>query len=123
MSKTVLIAESNKVYIEALAGTLSDLGFSVVGTTSKKTDLVALAQKTMPDLLVYDFGLSTGGIAGLSDLKRLKARLPKMKILVVSIQEATDQYVEKIFDSGVDGYWNKFDDRAGFLETLNLLFP
>ena len=52
MAKSVLIAESNTVFLEVLAGSLSLLGFVVVGTTSQMSDLISLSSETKPDLLI-----------------------------------------------------------------------
>ena len=123
MQKSVLIAESNRFFLTTLSEAFPLLGFTVVGTTSKLSALNVLAQKTEPDLLVFDLHLSTNGIAGLTDLQNLKDQLPDMKILVLAIHEAADQFVELILNAGFDGFWNKYDKRAGFINILNFLFP
>ena len=119
----VLIAEKNKYFMEALENKLSSVGFGVVKTTSKRFDVEALAFKIKPDLLLYDMHLSSNGKAGLADLKRLKEKLPKMKILVTSFHEASGQFVTEILTDGFDGFWSKFSNRESFIKQLGLLFP
>lgn len=121
MSKAVLIAESNKLFMEALSATLSLLGYTVVATTSERAEVVALAKRSLPDLLIFDFNLSHDGFVGLSDLTQLKAQLPHLKILVLGFQEATNDIVEKVQQAGLDGFWSKYDNHAGFLKALNVL--
>ena len=123
MTKTVLIAESNNFFLEALTSVFSLTGFNVVGTTSKRFDIDDLAIKARPDLLVFDFRLSSGGMAGLIGILQLKEQLPEMKILVLAFHEATDQFTEAIFNAGFDGFWDKYDDTAVLKKILNFLFP
>ena len=123
MAKSVLIAESNKVFSDALAGALSLLGFVVVGTTSKRSEANALALETKPDLLIFNCHLSGDETAGFSDLQHLKEQLPEMKIIALGYHEVFDEAMEKFLKVGFDGYWNKYDDWAGFLKQLTILFP
>jgi DNA-binding NarL/FixJ family response regulator len=118
MTKKVFIAESNKVFLDAQASILSSLGFTVVGKTGNKSEIADLVQANNPDLLVLDHDLSTGVIA-----KELKNQNPQMKILVIGYQEALEEFVEEILMAGFDGFWSKYDNRAGFLKSLKPLFP
>lgn len=123
MPTTALIAESNRFLSEALATALTILGLTVVGKTSKESDIVALALKTRPNLLVFDYHLAGNGIAGLRSLKHLKVQLPHMKILIIGFHEAADQIAETILNVGFDGFWNIVDNDAGFVKSLKFLFP
>jgi len=123
MPKTVVIAESNKIMIEALEGILSVFGFSVIGTTSKKSDVTALTRKTRPDLLIFDFNLSENGVPGLSEIKLLKEQFPELKILVMGFQEALDEFAEQIIEAGFDGFFSKFDTHDSLLNKLKTIFP
>ena len=123
MAKSVLIAESNKVFSEAMAGALSLLGFVVVGTTSKRSVANALAQETKPDLLIFNCHLSGDETAGFSDLKHLKEQLPEMKIIALGYHEGFDEFMGKSLTAGFDGYWNIYDNWAGLLKQLKILFP
>lgn len=121
MPQTVLIAESNPVFLEALSAALSLLGYSVVGTTSEKSEVAALAQQNLPDLLLYDVNLSDEGIDGIADVKRLKAQMPHLKILLLGYQDWTTEFEDKLREAGLDGFWNKYDNHAGFQNALKLL--
>lgn len=121
MPKSILVAESNAYLLEILSGFLSACGFTVVGETSCETEVAPLARKLKPDLLIYDFNLSSSGLAGLSELKTIKAEQPDLKVLVLGFQDATNEFVDAVVDSGCDAFWNKFESQAGLLKTLNLL--
>jgi DNA-binding NarL/FixJ family response regulator len=123
MSATVLIAEKNKLFLEALEYILPSLGFTVVGTTSDRSDCDTLALKTKPELLLYDLHLSRDGRAGLTHLKSLKEQLPELKILVVGFYEATDQLEAEILNAGFDGFVSKSGNRGEFIKKLNDFFP
>lgn len=118
MSKSILIAESHAYLREALSGLLSASGFTVVGETSRQSEVPALARTLKPDLLVYDFNLSDDGVAGLSELNTLRAEQPAMKIMVLGLQDATDEFVAAVVKSGCDAFWNKFESQSGPVKTL-----
>lgn len=123
MSKAVLIAEANKVFLDALADTLSDLGFAVVGKTSQASNVEDLVIQTRPDLLLFDLHLAGNGKSILTDLKHLKEKIPELKILALVFHEVNGHFAEEIKNAGFDGFWNKFDSRAAFIELLRMLFP
>jgi len=123
MSKTVIIAESNETLLEAMASTLSVLGFNLVGKTSELKKVEDLVTETKPDLLVFDFSLSGKGKSKNTDLNHLKEQLPTMKIIALGLQEMTDKLEKDILKFGFDGFWSKYDKRAKFIKIVNLLFP
>lgn len=118
MPKFVLIAESNPMFSEVLAGTFSSLGFSVMETVATRPEALARVQDNPPDVLVFDMNLLTGGMNGLADLKHLKERFPEVKILIMGAHESLNGLLQYIFNAGLDGYWNKFDKRDALLSAL-----
>ena len=122
MAKSVLIADSNAVFLEVLAGSLSLLGFDVVGTTSQMSELISLSSETKPDLLIIDTHMSSDETVSFSDLQHLKELMPGMKIIALGYHEAFDEIIEKFLGVGFDGYWNKYDNEAGLLRLLKLVF-
>jgi DNA-binding NarL/FixJ family response regulator len=123
MAKSVLIAESNKVFSEAMAGALSLLGFVVVGTTSKRSVANALALETKPDLLIFDCHLSGDETVGFSDMQYLKDHSSNMKIIALGCHDKSDEIMEMLVKDGFDGYWNRYDNLDGLLKQLNILLP
>lgn len=123
MPRSILLAESNAYLLEVLAGFLSTSGFSVVGETTRPSEVADLARTLKPDLLVYDFNLSANGMKGLSELNTLKAEHPEMKILVLGFQDATDEFVAAVIKNGCDAFWSKFESQAGLMKTLKGLLP
>lgn len=123
MSKSVVIAESSDFFSKVLSETLTLLGFTVAGTTSKSSGLNALLSKTKPDLLIFDLNLSKASWNKLNDIKGFKEQLPEMKVVALGIHEATDHLLEAIKNVGFDGFWNIYDKRTEFTKILTLLFP
>jgi DNA-binding NarL/FixJ family response regulator len=123
MSKTVLIAESNSLFAQALVDIVSFLGYEVVASTSKSAEVQSLTEKFMPDLLIYDFNLSEPSIKSLTDLKPLKKQFPNMKIFFLGFHEAADTFEKMAKNAGYDGFYNKFESRDGFIEKLRLILP
>ena len=124
MAKSVLIADAelNAVFLEVLAGSLSLLGFDVVGTTSQMSDLISLTSETKPDLLIFDTHMSSDETTSFSDLQLLKELMPGMKIIALGYHEAFDEITHTYLEVGFDGYWNKYDNEAGLLRLLKLVF-
>lgn len=127
MTKTVLIAESNPILSEALAFSLTLLEFIVLGTTSERSEVAPLAKETKPDLLIFDYHLSGGRggdeTADFSDLQHLKEQFPEMKIIALGWHEVFDEIMGDFLAAKFDGYWSKYDNWAGLLKQLKILFP
>lgn len=121
MTKTVLVAESNAYLLEVLSELLKASGFAVAGETTQKSDVVNMARALKPDLLIYDFNLSDEGIGGLAELQTVKKELPRMKILVLGFQDATEEFVDAVLKYGCDAFCNKFESQTGLLGVLNML--
>jgi len=67
-----------------------------------------LIRKSKPDLVLLD--LSMPRMSGFSVLQEIKAEMPEVKILVLSIHES-DQYVLQAFEAKADGYAIKDSSR------------
>ena len=67
--------------------------------------------------------MSSGKLASLSDLQHLKEQLPEMKIIALGCHEVFDEIMGNFLAAEFDGYWNKYDNWAGLLKQLKILFP
>jgi hypothetical protein len=94
----------------------------VVGKTSKRSVANVLALETKPELLIFNCHL-LGDESDSSDLKHLKEQLPEMKIIALGCHEVFDEIRGNYLAAGFDGYWNIYDNWAGFLKQLKILFP
>jgi DNA-binding NarL/FixJ family response regulator len=83
----ILIADDHTLVVEAFKK-LIEPNFEVVGTVSNGRDLLEVAPKLKPDVVLLDLGmpLLNGQDAG----ERLKALLPKAKLIVLTMNEDSE---------------------------------
>jgi len=99
---TLLIAEDHAIVRDGLRRIFAEQAdFAVVGEAEDGEQAVKLALKLAPDLVLLD--LSMPRMNGLEALKEIKRRLPKTRVVILTVQR-TEEYVFAAFESGVDGY-------------------
>jgi DNA-binding NarL/FixJ family response regulator len=109
LKKRVFIVEDHRLFREGLKAMLSpNPEYEIVGEAEDGLEAVRLIRKSKPDLLLLD--LSMPRMDGFSVLREIKAEMPQVKILVLSIHES-DQYVLQAFEARADGYAIKDSSR------------
>jgi two-component system response regulator NreC len=99
---TVLLADDHPLVRRGLRNLLeAEPGFSIVGEAEDGLQVIQLAEKLRPDILVVD--LMMPNLNGLEVLKQVRHRLPRTRMIVLSMQSA-DPYVVEAFRSGANGY-------------------
>jgi DNA-binding NarL/FixJ family response regulator len=107
--KQIFIVEDHRLFREGLKAMLSlDPGYEIIGEAEDGLEAVRLIRKAKPDLVLLD--LSMPRMNGFSVLREVKAAMPEIKVLVLSIHES-DQYVLQAFDARADGYAIKDSSR------------
>jgi DNA-binding NarL/FixJ family response regulator len=100
--KQILIVEDHQLFREGLKAMLSPCPeYEIGGEAEDGLEAIRLIRKSKPDLVLLD--LSMPRMNGFSVLKEIKAAMPEVKILVLSIHES-DQYVLQAFEALADGY-------------------
>ena len=98
----ILIAEDEMIVREALRFLLSlNPDFEVVGEAGDGREAVRLTEILKPQLVLMD--LSMPKTDGLNALKEVKARLPKTKVLVLTVHK-DEELVMATLEMGADGY-------------------
>ena len=102
MSVTILLADDHPFVRRGIRNLLdSETDLSVVGEAEDGVQVVQLADKLRPDILVVD--LMMPNLNGLEVLKQVSHRSPKTRMVVLSMQSA-EPYVVEAFRSGAVGY-------------------
>lgn len=112
----ILIVDDHPIVREGLAMRLSmDKDLEVCGEAATEDEAVVQAEEQRPDLVLVDISLKVGN--GLEVIKRIKARFPTMKMLVVSgFQESL--YAERALRAGALGYLNKQESNDKIFDAI-----
>jgi DNA-binding NarL/FixJ family response regulator len=107
--KQIFIVEDHRLFREGLKAMLSpNPEYEIAGEAEDGLEAIRLIRKSKPDLVLLD--LSMPRMSGFSVLQEIKAEMPEVKILVLSIHES-DQYVLQAFEAKADGYAIKDSSR------------
>jgi DNA-binding NarL/FixJ family response regulator len=96
----VLLADDHPIVVEGLA-TLLKGHFDLVGTVGDGSELVDVARKLRPDVVVADIAMPV--LSGLEALRRLKAAKIGAKIIFLTMH-ADAQLATEAFRAGASGY-------------------
>ncbi|HLE57304.1 MAG TPA: response regulator transcription factor [Rhodothermia bacterium] len=101
----VLIVDDHAVVREGIRHVLSsESDFEVVGEAAGGEEAVTLAESLNPDIVIMD--LSMPDLPGLEAARRIRARVPRTAILVLSIHDH-QEYVLRSIEAGTQGYLRK----------------
>lgn len=100
--KSILIADDHAVVREGLKALLEDEHeFTVVGEAATGLETIRLCNNLKPEILVLDIMLED--ISGLEVVRRLRQKLPKMGIVILSMY-GDKQHVLEALRVGVNAY-------------------
>jgi DNA-binding NarL/FixJ family response regulator len=97
----IVIADDHPFYRQGLARLLTQSGVTVAGQASNGHDAIELVERLAPDVAVID--LNMPGMSGVEVTRRLTARMPSSRVLVVSVSAQEDDVTEAIL-AGASGY-------------------
>lgn len=105
ISIRVMLVDDHALVREGIRHVLTATpGIEVVAEAGDATEALRLAQETRPDVVVQD--LSLPGASGLDLTTRLKAVLPAVKVLILSVHDH-QEYVLGAVRAGAQGYLRK----------------
>ncbi len=115
-TKNIVLAEDHRLLREGLKALLqTEKDLQIIGEAENGLEAIRCVEKHAPDLILLD--LSMPKMSGISVIKEIKSRFPKVKILALTIHES-DQYVLEAFQSGADGYCLKDASRDELLIAI-----
>ncbi|HLE99622.1 MAG TPA: response regulator transcription factor [Gaiellaceae bacterium] len=97
----VLLADDHALFRAGIASLLRAWGMDVVGQASHGLEAIELTRRLEPDLVLMDIGMSPCN--GLEATRAIKAELPDVKIVIVTVSEDEQDLFEAI-KSGAEGY-------------------
>jgi two-component system, NarL family, response regulator LiaR len=120
MTLRILIADDHKLFREGLIGlmeTREDL-VEVVGEASTGSEAVSMVEQLLPDMVLMDIYMP--GEDGLTALRQIKARFPKVQVVILTSSE-NDIHIYEAVKSGANGYLLKDLDARQFFNFINSL--
>jgi len=109
------LADDHPLFLEGLAGLLVARGFDVVGTAADGIEAIAKARDLRPDLILMDICMPR--CDGLAATKLIKAEIPQIKIVMLTMAEENEQLFEAI-KCGASGYLLKSLEAGRFVDLL-----
>lgn len=97
----VLLADDHALFRAGIASLLKAWGMDVVGQAADGNEAIELARRLEPDLVLMDVGMSPCN--GLEATRAIKAELPDVKVIIVTVSEDEQDLFEAI-KSGAEGY-------------------
>jgi len=104
--KNLLLVDDHKIVRSGLKTLLSDLNFDQIDEADSGKAAYSLAQENSYSLIIMD--ISMEGMSGLDRLSKIINRLPKQKILILSMHDS-DLVIEKAKKLGAMGFVTKSD--------------
>lgn len=112
----VLLVDDHPLFLDGLEDLLVVHGVVVVGTARDGLEALEKARLLRPEAILMDIRMPR--LDGLATLRTIKAELPDVKVVMLTISEADDDLFEAI-KSGASGYLLKSQNSE---ELLTLLY-
>ena len=112
----VLLVDDNRLMLEGLQSLLESHGLEVVGAAMEGLEAIDLACALKPDVILMDVRMP--GCDGLEATRRIKARMPQARIVMLT-DTADDEDLFEAIRSGACGYLVKSSDTETLLDALD----
>jgi DNA-binding NarL/FixJ family response regulator len=112
----VLLVDDHPLFLEGLRNLLAARGVEVVGTAGDGLEALAKARTLRPDVILMDVKMPR--CDGLVATRLIKAELPDVKIVILTVYEEDSTLFEAI-KNGASGFLHKSLDAGEFLTLLS----
>lgn len=117
---SVSIVEDDKFIRESLSELLRDSGgFKNAGSYSSCEEAILDIELNRPDVMLMDIELP--GISGIEGVKKIKARYPKIDIIMLTVHEDLTMIFNAL-SAGASGYLDKSSPDEKILEAINEIY-
>ena len=93
----------------------------IIGTASNETELDALLQSRVPDLLLLDLGLGGSTTVGVDICRKVKSDYRQMKVLIFTGELLNEKLWTDVLDAGADGIALKTGELLTKHEIYNVM--
>lgn len=107
-----------RLSLEMAASHHSDM--QITGSFSHSHELLTWLQNNSADVLVLDYILGGDELDGLSLIKQILSRHPKLKILLSSSMESL-AVIRAAFMNGIKGYISKREEAQAYFEAIRVI--
>lgn len=114
----VVLADDHPLFREGVVSLLRARDIEVVGEASDGAEAVELCRQLRPDVVLMD--LTMPGVGGLEATRLIKAEMPQIKVVILTVSE-TDADLFETIRSGAHGYLVKNTSSAEFFDMLEAL--
>jgi two-component system NarL family response regulator len=111
----ILLVDDHPLFLDALRNMLESRGLEVVGVAGDGFEALAQARALRPDIVLMDIQMPK--LDGLATLRLLKAEMPAVKVLMLTMS-ADDEDLFEAIKSGASGYLLKTRDSEEFFTLL-----
>lgn len=119
MATRILIADDHPVLRSGLRVLLAaDPDLEVVGEAGTGEETLLLAEELCPDVVLLDIGMP--GESGIETVRRLKAKLPALRVLFLTMHEEEGTLLEAL-NAGGDGYVIKRADQPEIIQAIRVV--
>jgi DNA-binding NarL/FixJ family response regulator len=119
MTLRVFLADDHAIFRDGLRALLQrHAGVQVVGEAGDGHEAMSGIERTRPDVVVMDIAMPH--LNGLEVTRRVRKRLPRTRVLVLSMYEDAD-FVQQILAAGASGYVLKGSASQELLEALAVI--
>jgi len=113
---TVLIADDQTLFREGIKDLLDDeKGINVVGEASNGPEVVAMAKKLKPDVILMDIKLPL--MDGVAATRIIRKECPQTNVLILSSYE-DEAHVTEAIQAGANGYLSKMLPASELVHAL-----
>ena len=119
-AKRIVIVDDHPLFRKGLQEMIhSDATFAVCGEAGNAAEGMDVVREIHPDLVIVD--LSLPGANGIELIKNIRAELPKLPILVLSMHDES-LYALRALRAGADGYVMKHEAMANVIQAIREVF-
>jgi two-component system NarL family response regulator len=111
----IMLVDDHTLFLEGLQYVLETNGIQVIGIASNGLDALDKARVLKPDVILMDIRMP--GLSGLDALRLIKAEMPEINIIMLTISEEDNDLFEAV-KYGASGYLLKNTDVKALTQML-----